>query len=107
MTFSSYTPVQEITYTLREERMLIGIDKRGSINLPAEIRKEFGLVSGTYLDVSVEAGGKIVLHPVSIYRNIKVSDAGSKKLEEGRRSGTGKLPAWLVSDMKNAEPDTK
>jgi AbrB family looped-hinge helix DNA binding protein len=87
--------------------MLIGIDKRGSINLPAEIRKEFGLVSGTYLDVSVEDGGRIVLHPVSIYRNIKVSDTGRKKLQEGRRSGTGKLPAWLVSDMKNAESDTE
>ncbi len=87
--------------------MLIGIDKRGSINLPADIRKEFGLTSGSYLDVSVENGGKIVLHPVSIYRNIKVSDAGIKKLQEGRLSGTGQLPAWLLKDMKNAEPDTE
>jgi AbrB family looped-hinge helix DNA binding protein len=87
--------------------MLIGIDKRGSINLPAEIRKEFGLESGSYLDVSVENGGTIVLHPVSIYRNIKVSEAGTKKLQEGRRSGTGSLPAWLLKDMKNAGPDTE
>ncbi len=87
--------------------MLIGIDKRGSINLPVEIRKEFGLDSGSYLDLSIESGGAIVLHPVSIYRNIKVSEAGSKKLQAGRKSGTGKLPAWLVKDMKNAEANTK
>ena len=87
--------------------MLIGIDKRGSINLPVEIRKEFGLGSGSYLELSIESGGAIVLHPVSIYRNIKVSEAGSEKLKEGRKSGTGKLPAWLVKDMKNVEADTK
>ena len=87
--------------------MLIAIDKRGSINLPAEVRKEFGLGIGSYLDLSIESGGAIVLHPVSIYRNVKVSEAGSAKLNEGRKSGTGKLPAWLVKDMKNAEPDTK
>ncbi len=87
--------------------MLIGIDKRGSINLPVAVRKEFGLSSGSYLDLSIESGGAIVLHPVSIYRNIKVSESGSAKLREGRTSGTGKLPAWLVKDMKNVEPDTK
>lgn len=87
--------------------MLIGIDKRGSINLPAEIRREFGLESGSYLDVSIEAGGAIVLHPVSIYRNIKVSETGSAKLREGRTGGTGKLPSWLAKDMKDAKPDTK
>jgi AbrB family looped-hinge helix DNA binding protein len=89
------------------KHMLIAIDKRGSINLPAEVRKEFGLGIGSYLDLSIESGGAIVLHPVSIYRNVKVSEAGSAKLHEGRKSGTGKLPAWLVKDMKNAEPDTK
>jgi len=87
--------------------MLISIDKRGSINLPVEIRKEFGLTSGSYLDLSVESGGAIVLHPVSIYRNIQVGEAGREKLNEGRRSGTGKLPSWLVQDMKNAKPDTE
>jgi AbrB family looped-hinge helix DNA binding protein len=87
--------------------MLISIDKRGSINLPVDVRKEFGLGIGSYLDLSIENGGAIVLHPVSIYRNIKVSEAGSKKLREGRKSGTGRLPAWLVKDMKNVEPDTK
>ncbi len=87
--------------------MLIGIYKRGSINLPVEVRKEFGLDSGSYLDLSIEKGGAIVLHPVSIYRNIKVSEAGSKKLNEGRKSGRGKLPAWLVKDMKNVKSDTK
>ena len=87
--------------------MLIGIDKRGSINLPVEVRKEFGLSSGSYLDLSIESGGAIVLHPVSIYRNIKVSEAGTTKLNDGRKSGTGKLPTWLVKDMKNVEADTK
>jgi AbrB family looped-hinge helix DNA binding protein len=108
MTFCRYTHLLDSHKPLEKEKhMLIGIDKRGSINLPVEVRKEFGLEIGSYLDLSIESGGSIVLHPVSIYHNIKVSEAGSKKLHEGRKCGTGKIPAWLVKDMKNVEPDTK
>ena len=40
--------------------MLITIDKRGSINLPLAVRKELGLEHGSYLDLSVDEGGKII-----------------------------------------------
>ena len=71
--------------------MLITIDKRGSINLPLAVRKELGLEHGSYLDLSVGEGGKITLHPVEIYRTVRLSQQGIAKLEEARNSGTGVL----------------
>jgi hypothetical protein len=96
--------------------ILINPSKRRNICLSASIREaastcrlksagSLGLAAAHILICQLKAGG--VFHPVSICRNIKVSEAGSAKLREGRKSGTGKLPAWLVKDMKNAEPDTK
>ncbi|MGA2404425.1 MAG: AbrB/MazE/SpoVT family DNA-binding domain-containing protein, partial [Syntrophobacteraceae bacterium] len=41
--------------------MIIAIDKRGSINLPASLRRELGLKNGDHLNLSVEEGGVIVL----------------------------------------------
>jgi len=87
--------------------MLIAIDKRGSINLPAEIRKKLGLEKGTYLDLSLSKGGAIILNPVAIYPTIRLSEEGLVKLQEGRKSGMGELPNWLVKDMKSAEPDSE
>ena len=87
--------------------MLITIDKRGSINLPAVLRRELGLNAGSYLKLTVEEGGAIILHPVSIFPNIRLNDQGLEKLREARESGTGKLPKWVVEDMKNARNDTK
>ena len=46
--------------------MLIAIDKRGSINLPAALRKELGLVKGSYLELVVEEGSAIRLQPVCV-----------------------------------------
>ncbi len=37
--------------------MPITIDKRGSINLPADVRKSLGLQPGTHLDLQVVEGG--------------------------------------------------
>ena len=48
--------------------MLVAIDKRGSINLPASVRKDLGVGPGTHLELTVDAGGAIVLLPVEIYR---------------------------------------
>lgn len=87
--------------------MLIAIDKRGSINLPAAVRKKFKLEKGTYLDLSLSKGGAIVLCPVAIYPTIRLSDKGIAKLQEARRSGRGKLPEWLVKEMKSAEADSE
>ena len=85
--------------------MLIAIDKRGSINLPAAIRKELGLDKGTYLDVTVAEGGAIILQPVEITRTVRLSKQGLEKLDEARQSGKGHIPDWLVKEMKNVEAD--
>ena len=87
--------------------MLITIDKRGSINLPARLRKELGLKNGTYFDLAVAEGGTIMLHPVSIYRNLRLNDKALAKLQEARESGTGALPNWFVEDMKIAKTGTE
>ena len=86
--------------------MLITIDKRGSVNLPAVLRKELGLSAGSYLDLTVEEGGAIILHPVSIFPSLRLNDQGLEKLREARESGRGKLPQWVVKDMKNARNNT-
>jgi len=87
--------------------MLITIDKRGSINIPAILRKELGLNAGSYLDLSVEEGGAIKLHPVSIFPSIRLNNQGLEKLRQARESGTGKLPKWVMEDMKHARNNTK
>ncbi len=87
--------------------MLVTIDKRGSINLPALIRKEIGIKPGSHLELSVEAGGAITLYPVAIYRTIKLNDSGLLKLKEARDSETEKLPDWFMEEIKNAGIDSE
>ena len=87
--------------------MIIAIDKRGSINLPAILRKELGLKSGDQLDLSVAEGGIIVLQPVVVYPLVKLSDIGLTKLKEARESGVGAMPDWLAEEMKDAQADSK
>ena len=82
--------------------MLITIDKRGSINLPADVRKSLGLQPGTHLDLQVVEGGALMLNPVVIYPSIRLSESGIDKLREARESGTDRLPEWLVEDMCDA-----
>jgi AbrB family looped-hinge helix DNA binding protein len=60
--------------------MLVTIDKRGSISLPASVRRELGFRPGTHLELSVEPGGSITLYPVELYRTIKLNDSGLLKL---------------------------
>jgi len=85
--------------------MLIVIDKRGSINLPAAIRKQLGLKNGVYLELNVADGGAIVLQPVEIFRTVRLAEEGLTKLNEARKSGTDEMPAWLAEEMKDAEAD--
>jgi len=87
--------------------MLIAIDKRGSINLPAAMRRHLGLEIGSYLDLQLAEGGLVVLQPVEIVRTIRLSEPGLAKLNEARKSGTTKMPPWLQQDMKNANPETE
>jgi AbrB family looped-hinge helix DNA binding protein len=86
--------------------MLVSIDKRGSIVLPAGLRKELQLKTGSYLDMEVLEGGRIVLNPVSIYRTVRLNATGLEKLEEARKSGTGEFPDWMVEELKDAQTDT-
>ncbi|NTU42802.1 MAG: AbrB/MazE/SpoVT family DNA-binding domain-containing protein [Nitrospirales bacterium] len=72
--------------------MLIAIDKRGSINLPSEIRKKMHLETGTYLDLTVLEGGAIVLSPVTVYPTVRLSDEALKKLQAARESGKAGMP---------------
>ena len=83
--------------------MIIAVDKRGSINLPAALRKELGLDSGSYLELEVSKGGAITLHPVTIHRSLRLNEQGLTKLIEARESGRGKLPGWLIKEMHDVE----
>lgn len=85
--------------------MLIAIDKRGSINLPAAIRKEMKLESGCYLDMEVMEGGTIVLNPVAVYPTVQLNEEGLKKLQEARKSGRTEMPEWLKKEIKHAKAD--
>ena len=87
--------------------MLVTIDKRGSISLPASIRKDLGIKPGTHLELSVEGGGVITLYPVEFYRAIKLNDSGLLKLKEARDSGTDKLPDWFEEERSNAKIDSE
>ena len=78
--------------------MLIAIDKRGSINLPAAIRRQLGLEIGSYLDLQLAEGGLLVLQQVEIVRTIRLSESGLAKLNEARICGTTKMPPWLQQD---------
>ncbi len=86
--------------------MIIAIDKRGSINLPATLRKELGLKNGDHLDLSVEDGGVIVLQPVAIYPTVRLSEQGLSKLKEARESGSSEMPSWFEKVMEDAKADS-
>ena len=87
--------------------MLITMDQYGSITLPASVRKEFGLKEESYLDLSLEDDGVILLTPTSVQRNIRLNDKGLAKLEEARRDGEGEFPEWLEKEMRNARTETE
>ncbi len=87
--------------------MLIAIDKRGSINLPAAIRKKMKLEYGCYLDMEVMEGGTIVLNPVAVYPTVQLNEEGLKKLQEARKSGKTTMPEWLKKEIKHAKADAE
>jgi len=87
--------------------MLIAIDKRGSINLPATVRKDLGLETGSYLDLSIQDGGAVILLPMTVYPTLRLNDGGLAKLDTARKSGTGTMPDWLAREMRDAATDTE
>ena len=86
--------------------MLVSIDKRGSINLPAAVRKDLNLKPGTFLDLTILDGGNLALSPVAVYPAVRLSEKGLAKLVEARQSGVDQLPDWLRGEMADAATDT-
>jgi len=87
--------------------MLVTVDRRGSVSLPATIRKGLGLSQGTYLDLTVEEGGTLLLKPVAVYPALHLSPNGLSRLAEARSGETGQLPDWLRKEMDDAQADTQ
>jgi AbrB family looped-hinge helix DNA binding protein len=85
--------------------MLITVDKRGSINLPSSLRRQFGLVAGSGLDLSVADGGAFIRQPVGVYPAVHLNEQGLAKLKEARESDAAAMPAWLTDEMAHAETD--
>lgn len=83
--------------------MIISIDKRGRINLPAAIRKELGLKNGDHLELSLEDGGLIMLQPVEIHLVIRLNDKGLEKLKEARISRIETIPDWMAGEINDAK----
>ena len=87
--------------------MLVTIDKRGSISLPASLRKNLGLVPGAHLELTMEPGGAITLFPVEIYRTVRLNDSGLRKLIEARESEKTSFPEWFKKELEDAKTDTE
>lgn len=87
--------------------MLVTIDKRGSISLPASLRKDMGLGPGSHLELAVEPGGAITLYPVEIYRTVQLSDEGLSKLQAARESEKDTFPEWFDQELTHARADTE
>jgi len=87
--------------------MLVTVDKRGSVSLPAALRKELKLHPGSYLDLTVQPGGAIMLNPVAVYPTVQLSEEGLEKLAEARQSGSTEMPDWLRAEIDSAETDSQ
>jgi len=85
--------------------MLVSIDKRGSISLPATVRKDLGLTPGTFLDLTILDGGNLSLTPVAVFPTVRLSGMGLAKLGEARQSGVEQMPDWLRKEMADAATD--
>jgi AbrB family looped-hinge helix DNA binding protein len=86
--------------------MLVSVDKRGSIGLPATVRKSLNLQAGSFLELSILEGGNIALSPVVVYPTVRLSEKGLAKLTEARQGGVDEMPDWLRKEMDNASIDT-
>ena len=86
--------------------MLVTIDKRGSISLPASLRKELGLGPGSHLELKIEPGGSISLFPVEVHRTIRLNESGLSRLKAARDSGADAFPDWFDQELSHARTDT-
>jgi len=86
--------------------MLVSIDKRGSISLPAAVRKDLNLNPGTFLELTILDGGNLALSPVTVYPTVRLSEQGLAKLKEARQSGIEPMPEWLRKEITDAATDS-
>ena len=87
--------------------MIISINERGSITLPATLRKELSIQTGDNLEVFVE-NGNIVLIPVEIIpKRIMLTQQGKQKeLAAQKEINTGKITSFdtvtdLIEDLQH------
>jgi AbrB family looped-hinge helix DNA binding protein len=85
--------------------MLVSIDKRGSISLPAAVRKDLNLHPGSFLDLTILDGGSLALSPVAVYPTVRLAEQGLAKLKEARQDGVEVMPDWLRQEMADAATD--
>jgi AbrB family looped-hinge helix DNA binding protein len=82
--------------------MLVSVDKRGSIGLPAAVRKSLNLQPGSFLELSILDGGNLALSPVVVYPTVRLSEQGLTKLAEARQGGVKDMPDWMREDIDAA-----
>jgi AbrB family looped-hinge helix DNA binding protein len=85
--------------------MLVSIDKRGSISLPAAVRKDLNLHPGSLLDLTILDGGSLAFSLVAVYPTVRLSDKGLAKLNEARQDSVEPMPNWLSKEMADAATD--
>ncbi len=88
---------------MTSKSIYVTLDKRGSITLPAWLRKDLNLKQGTLFEVEIIEGGAILLHKVKPVREILLGHKGLQKLMDARTNGLAeKLPEWLKKEMTDA-----
>ena len=70
------------------KRFRVKVHKKGLIVIPAEIRRRFGIVKGSYLELVVEGDRVLILTPKSLKDSFGVD--GEKALEVARLINTSR-----------------
>ena len=85
--------------------MLVSIDKRGSISLPAAVRKNLNLHPGSLLDLTILDGGNLEFSLVAVYPTVRLSAKGLAKLSQARQDNVEQMPDCLSKEMADAATD--
>lgn len=79
--------------------MVIALQSRHTLTIPAELRRALGLEAGAHLDATIE-NGRLVLTPVEIIPKVlRLSAAGEAKEEEADED----IAAGRVASFDSAE----
>jgi AbrB family looped-hinge helix DNA binding protein len=79
--------------------MIISINSRGTLTLPAEFRKKLALKEGDHLEITIDKG-KIVITPVAIVPKIFIlSEKGrNKEKEADKEIKAGKIKSFFSAE---------